>query len=131
VDAALSSKDGELVAQDEDLDLLGGVGSGVQHHPTQELGQHQVDQPQRHRRIIPVARSDESAGQGLLAQFRSPTGAEPGVLTGMATSPGVAEGPARVVASPAQIDQVRDGEILVAPLTAPSWDRSSERSGPP
>ena len=46
---------------------------------------------------------------------------EPGELTGMAASPGVAEGPARVIASPAQIDQVRDGEILVAPLTAPSW----------
>lgn len=45
----------------------------------------------------------------------------PGELTGMAASPGVAEGPARVISSPAQIDQVRDGEILVAPLTAPSW----------
>ena len=30
-------------------------------------------------------------------------------------------GLARVISSPAQIDQVRDGEILVAPLTAPSW----------
>ena len=39
----------------------------------------------------------------------------------MAASPGIAEGPARVVSSPAQIGQVRDGEILVAPLTAPSW----------
>ncbi len=46
---------------------------------------------------------------------------EPGELRGMAASPGVAEGPARVIASPAQIDEVRDGEILVAPLTAPSW----------
>jgi pyruvate,water dikinase len=45
----------------------------------------------------------------------------PGELTGMAASPGVAEGPARVISGPAQIDQVRDGEILVAPLTAPSW----------
>jgi pyruvate,water dikinase len=44
-----------------------------------------------------------------------------GELTGMAASPGVAEGPARVISSPAQIAQVRDGEILVAPLTAPSW----------
>jgi hypothetical protein len=43
---------GELVAQDEDLDVLGGVGSGVQHHPAQELGEHQVDQSQRHRRIM-------------------------------------------------------------------------------
>jgi pyruvate,water dikinase len=48
-------------------------------------------------------------------------GAESGVLTGMAASPGVVEGAARVISSPAQIDQVRDGEILVAPLTAPSW----------
>jgi hypothetical protein len=28
---------GELVAQDEDLDLLGGVGSVAQHDPAQEL----------------------------------------------------------------------------------------------
>ena len=57
-----------------------------------------------------------------IAQWLSVGGGdEPGVLTGMAASPGVAEGPARVVSSPAQIDQVRDGEILVAPLTAPSW----------
>jgi hypothetical protein len=34
----------ELVAQDEDLDLLGGVGSGAQHHPAQKLGGHEVDQ---------------------------------------------------------------------------------------
>jgi pyruvate,water dikinase len=45
----------------------------------------------------------------------------PAELTGMAASPGVAEGPARVISSLAQMDQVRDGEILVAPLTAPSW----------
>lgn len=44
-----------------------------------------------------------------------------GELTGMAASPGVAEGPARVITSPAQMDQVQEGEILVAPLTAPSW----------
>jgi hypothetical protein len=44
-----------LVAQDEDFDLLGGVGSGAQHHPAQELGDHEVGQSQRHRRIMPVA----------------------------------------------------------------------------
>lgn len=42
-------------------------------------------------------------------------------LTGMAASPGIAEGPARVISGPAQITQVRDGDILVTPLTAPSW----------
>ena len=48
-----SLEHGELVAQDQDLDLLGGVGSGTQHDPVQELGEHLVDQPQRHQRIMP------------------------------------------------------------------------------
>jgi pyruvate,water dikinase len=42
-------------------------------------------------------------------------------LTGMAASPGSAEGPARVVFSADDIGDVEDGEILVAPITAPSW----------
>ena len=42
-------------------------------------------------------------------------------LKGFPGSPGVAEGPARVVTSVADLDQVRDGEILVCPITAPSW----------
>jgi pyruvate,water dikinase len=44
-----------------------------------------------------------------------------GGLSGFAASPGVAEGPARVIFSADQISEVEDGEILVAPLTAPSW----------
>jgi pyruvate, water dikinase len=44
-----------------------------------------------------------------------------GGLKGFAASPGVAEGPARVIFSADQIGEVREGEILVAPLTAPSW----------
>jgi len=42
-------------------------------------------------------------------------------LRGFAGSPGVAEGPARVVLSVEQLGTVRDGEILVCPITAPSW----------
>src|SRR2546428_11659349 len=34
---------------------------------------------------------------------------------------GVAEGTARVVASPAEFDRVRPGEILVCKMTSPSW----------
>ena len=41
------------MAQDEDLDLVGGVGVGVEHHPAQQLREHLVDQPHRHRRITP------------------------------------------------------------------------------
>jgi pyruvate,water dikinase len=44
-----------------------------------------------------------------------------GDLTGVAASPGRAEGPARIVNSPGELDLVQDGEILVAPVTAPSW----------
>jgi hypothetical protein len=35
---------GELVAEDQDLDVLGGLGSGAQHDPAHELGDHLVDQ---------------------------------------------------------------------------------------
>ena len=46
---------------------------------------------------------------------------ELGDLTGMAASPGVAEGTARVVRSPDELELVQEGDILVAPVTAPSW----------
>lgn len=42
-------------------------------------------------------------------------------LTGIGASPGVVEGPARVVLSTDEIDQVADGEILVCTATAPAW----------
>ncbi len=44
-----------------------------------------------------------------------------GAVSGMAASPGIAEGPARLVFSPDDIGDIMDGEILVAPITAPSW----------
>jgi pyruvate,water dikinase len=44
-----------------------------------------------------------------------------GELRGMSASPGLVEGLARVIFSPDQISEVQEGEILVAPLTAPSW----------
>jgi pyruvate,water dikinase len=42
-------------------------------------------------------------------------------LRGMAASPGSAEGIARVVGDAAGLDDLRQGEILVARITAPSW----------
>jgi pyruvate,water dikinase len=47
--------------------------------------------------------------------------AETTVLTGLSASPGVVEGRVRVVRSIDDLDEVCDGEILVAELTAPSW----------
>jgi pyruvate,water dikinase len=42
-------------------------------------------------------------------------------LTGFAGSPGVVEGTARVCRSVKEVDQLKEGEILVAPTTSPSW----------
>ena len=44
-----------------------------------------------------------------------------GGLSGFAASPGVVEGVARVLTSAEQVSEIEDGEILVAPVTAPSW----------
>lgn len=44
-----------------------------------------------------------------------------GHLTGMAASPGLVEGIARVIRSPDQLGEIEEGEILVTPVTAPSW----------
>jgi len=48
------------------------------------------------------------------------TGEEGGV-DGYAASPGVVEGVARVVRNVDEIGQVQPGEVLVCPVTAPSW----------
>jgi pyruvate,water dikinase len=44
-----------------------------------------------------------------------------GRITGFGGSPGVAEGVARVVVDVASLEELEDGEILVAPWTSPSW----------
>jgi pyruvate,water dikinase len=57
----------------------------------------------------------------VAAWLNAGEGGEEGVLSGFAASPGVVEGPARVIFTADQIGEIEDGEILVAPLTAPSW----------
>lgn len=44
-----------------------------------------------------------------------------GEIRGLAASPGVIEGPARLVSSLDEFDQVRQGEILVCRMTNPAW----------
>jgi len=44
-----------------------------------------------------------------------------GIIRGLAASAGVVEGPARIVNSPDQFDQVRKGEVLVCKMTNPAW----------
>ncbi|MEM9564098.1 MAG: PEP-utilizing enzyme [Actinomycetota bacterium] len=42
-------------------------------------------------------------------------------LNGMAASPGAVEGVARIITRPEDINDLVEGEIMVAPITAPSW----------
>jgi pyruvate,water dikinase len=55
-----------------------------------------------------------------VSQWLNPSG-DSGELSGMAASPGTAEGVARVVSGPQDLDSLQPGEVLVARITAPSW----------
>jgi len=46
---------------------------------------------------------------------------EEGKVTGIAGSPGVVEGIARIVSSEAEFDSLQEGEILVCQMTNPAW----------
>ena len=49
-------------------------------------------------------------------------------LQGMPGSPGVAEGPARIVRDGSEFDKLRMGDVLVAPYTNPSWTPLFQRA---
>jgi pyruvate,water dikinase len=69
---------------------------------------------ERSRRSVP--RVMTSTGE----TFYAAPATDPGALTGTAASPGVYEGPARVVFDPREA-QLQPGEVLVAPGTDPAW----------
>ena len=56
-----------------------------------------------------------------IEQWLAASGDGDGVLRGVAGSPGTTEGPARVILSVDQLGSVEEGEILVCPVTAPTW----------
>jgi pyruvate, water dikinase len=56
-----------------------------------------------------------------LATWAATAAGDGAEIRGYAASPGVAEGIARVLTSVNDIGQIKDGEILVCPVTAPSW----------
>ena len=53
----------------------------LQHDPAQELGEHPVDQPQRHRRIMPGACRDERQVSGCVHSFGHLQGGPPRSVT--------------------------------------------------
>jgi pyruvate,water dikinase len=58
---------------------------------------------------------------GRVQEWLSPDGHGPDVLTGCPASAGAVEGSARVLLRVEQLGELEDGEILVAPVTSPSW----------
>lgn len=56
-----------------------------------------------------------------------PTGGD--VVVGTGASPGVHTGVARIIRSPAELDRMGDGDVLVAPLTTPAWAPLVARAG--
>ncbi len=56
-----------------------------------------------------------------LATWAAAASGDGAQIHGYAASPGVVEGTARVLRSVNEIGEIRDGEILVCPVTAPSW----------
>ncbi|WP_040800864.1 phosphoenolpyruvate synthase [Nocardia higoensis] len=50
------------------------------------------------------------------------------LVRGLAAAPGIASGPVRVLPSPAQAAELRDGDVLVATMTNPDWLPALSRS---
>jgi phosphohistidine swiveling domain-containing protein len=64
-----------------------------------------------------IIRGDEE----LRAEGREPAEVSEGQLGGLGASPGVATGVARVIRGPEDFAKLKNGDILVAPLTNPVW----------
>ena len=58
---------------------------------------------------------------GYPERFHRPAATDADVIEGIAASPGVIEGIARVVRTVDEFDDVRDGDILVCQMTNPAW----------
>lgn len=61
-------------------------------------------------------------------RLRGQTEVEGDVLHGMPGSPGVVEGPARIVRDSSEFDKLRSSEVLVAPYTNPAWTPLFQRA---
>jgi pyruvate,water dikinase len=53
--------------------------------------------------------------------YRQPDTGDSSLLRGTAGSPGVAEGPVRIIRNASEFGNLRSGEVLVAPYTNPAW----------
>jgi len=82
-----------------------------------------VEEPEMVGTLPPGPPPEDPVGRAIGRFFGTPPqeSGDPDVLKGHAGSPGVVRGVARVARSLPAAQNVRRGEILVAPMTAPSW----------
>ena len=64
-------------------------------------------------------------GDTLPVPFANVEGA---IVAGLAGSPGIAEGPVRVIQDSSQFGLLRSGDVLVAPFTSPAWTPLFQRA---
>lgn len=76
------------------------------------------------------AKRAEIEGTPLVDPRLFPQSSVPGdaLLAGISGSPGVAEGPARIVRNGSEFDKLGAGDVLVAPYTNPSWTPLFQRA---
>lgn len=60
--------------------------------------------------------------------MRDPVEASPDAVRGVPASPGRATGRARLVRTATEFDQLQKGDVLVCPVTTPSWTQLFERA---
>ena len=65
--------------------------------------------------------SDGERHAALEKFYGTQTAVSGGAVRGTAASPGVAEGPARIVSQPDDFARVRAGDVLIAATTTPAW----------
>ena len=106
-----ATQDGDLVAQHEELDILGGGGTAHQQDQPKHLPEDQVRQPQRY--------------SGIMSDRRSPLASDPAPSSG--TPQVIRVGHRGPPIAPVRINGINDGE----PATMPVRHRPFSELGPP
>lgn len=77
--------------------------------------------PAHTREMIELRRRNRPRAQSHWWQLRCDAAEDDRTLTGVAGSPGVATGPARIITSPTEFHRLRPGDVLVCHYTDPTW----------
>ena len=96
-----------------------GIPMAIDVRPRRQLREQQAKlvPPLMVGRVSPMVQRMWDTYPKMLGAVRSPTA----IVVGSPASAGRATGRVRVVRGPGEFDHLLDGEILVAPLTAPAW----------